>query len=227
MVDPLPQVLQRRSQEAGRVSTPLPVTSTQSPVSSLEINGLKSVRVLLLRLQRSVVAYWVLVTKYRVLTFMDRIVFESVRKIFRHRPSLFNWMGRERRGETVALKDVSFAAGRAEVLALLGPNGSGKTTALKLISTMLLPEAGSVRVGGFDGRRDAGEVRRQVGIAVAAERSFYPRLSARENLYFFATLDEVSRRERAPRIQEVLHDTGLEGQADTLVMKFSSGMYQR
>ncbi|MFY9843369.1 MAG: ABC transporter ATP-binding protein [Terriglobales bacterium] len=158
---------------------------------------------------------------------MDRIVFESVRKIFRHRPALFNWMGRERCGETIALKDVSFAAGRAEVLALLGPNGSGKTTALKLISTMLLPDAGSVRVGGFDGRRDAGEVRRQVGIAVAAERSFFPRLSARENLDFFATLDDVSRRERAPRIQQVLHDTGLEEQADTLVMKFSSGMYQR
>jgi ABC-2 type transport system ATP-binding protein len=158
---------------------------------------------------------------------MERVVFESVRKIFRHRPALFNWLGRERGGETVALKDVSFSAAGAEVLVLLGPNGSGKTTALKLISTMLLPDAGSVRVGGFDARRDAGEVRRQVGIAVAAERSFFPRLSARENLEFFASLDEVPRRERAPRIQEVLRDTGLEEQADTLVMKFSSGMYQR
>lgn len=158
---------------------------------------------------------------------MDRIVFESVRKIFRHRPALFNWLGRERGGETIALKDVSFSAARAEVLVLLGPNGSGKTTALKLISTMLLPDAGSVRVGGFDVWRNAGEVRRQVGIAVAAERSFFPRLSARENLDFFAALDEVSRRERAQRINEVLRDTGLEEQADTLVMKFSSGMYQR
>lgn len=158
---------------------------------------------------------------------MERVVFESVRKIFRHRPALFNWLGRERGGETVALKDVSFSASDAEVLVLLGPNGSGKTTALKLLSTMLLPDAGSVRVGGFDARRDAGEVRRQVGIAVAAERSFFPRLSARENLDFFASLDEVPRRERARRIEEVLRDTGLEEQADTLVMKFSSGMYQR
>ena len=158
---------------------------------------------------------------------MDRVVFESVRKVFRHRPALFNWLGRERGGETIALKDVSFAAAGAEVLALLGPNGSGKTTALKLISTMLLPDAGSVRVGGLDARRDAGAVRRQVGIAVAAERSFFPRLSARENLEFFAALDEVSRSERAQRIKEVLRDTGLEEHADTLVMKFSSGMYQR
>ncbi|MGD0824609.1 MAG: ABC transporter ATP-binding protein [Terriglobales bacterium] len=158
---------------------------------------------------------------------MDRIVFESVRKIFRHRPALFNWLGRERHGETIALKDVSFSAAAAEVVALLGPNGSGKTTALKLISTMLLPDAGAVRVGGFEARRDAGKVRRQVGIAVAAERSFFPRLSARENLEFFATLDEVSRGERAQRVEEVLRDTGLEEQADILVMKFSSGMYQR
>ncbi|HMD16899.1 MAG TPA: ABC transporter ATP-binding protein [Terriglobales bacterium] len=158
---------------------------------------------------------------------MDQVVFQSVRKIFRHRPALFNWLGSERGGETVALKDVSFSAARAEVLVLLGPNGSGKTTALKLISTMLLPDAGSVQVGGFDARRDAGEVRRQVGIAVAAERSFFPRLSARENLDFFAALDEVTRSERQQRIKEVLSDTGLEEQADTLVMKFSSGMYQR
>jgi ABC-2 type transport system ATP-binding protein len=158
---------------------------------------------------------------------MDQIVFESVSKMFRHRPALFNWLGRERGGETLALKDVSFSAARAEVLALLGPNGSGKTTALKLISTMLLPDAGSVRVGGFDARRNAGEVRRRVGIAVATERSFFPRLSARENLGFFAALDEVPRSGRAQRIQQVLRDTGLEEQAETLVMKFSSGMYQR
>ena len=158
---------------------------------------------------------------------MDRVVFESVRKVFRHRPALFNWLGRERGGETVALRDLSFSAAAGEVLVLLGPNGSGKTTALKLISTMLLPDSGSVRVTGFDTRRGAGQVRRQVGIAVASERSFFPRLSARENLEFFAALDEVPRRERAERIDQVLDDTGLAEQADMLVMKFSSGMYQR
>jgi len=158
---------------------------------------------------------------------MNQVVFESVVKIFRHRPALFNLLGSERGGETLALKDVSFSVDRAEVLVLLGPNGSGKTTTLKLISTLLLPDAGAVRVGGFDSRGSGGEVRRQVGIAVAAERSFFPRLSARENLDFFAALDEVSRSQRMSRINQVLHDTGLEEQSDTLVMKFSSGMYQR
>jgi len=158
---------------------------------------------------------------------MNKVVFESVGKVFRHRPALFNWIGHERTGKTVALNNVSFSASSAEIIALLGPNGSGKTTTLKLISTVLLPDAGSVRVGGFDSLRDSGKVRRQVGVAVAAERSFFPRLSARENLGFFAALDEVPRRERFHRIQEVLCDTGLDEQADTLVTKFSSGMYQR
>jgi ABC-2 type transport system ATP-binding protein len=157
---------------------------------------------------------------------MDQIVFQSVHKIFRHRPALYNWFGRERSGETIALKEATFKAGPG-VLVLLGPNGSGKTTALKLISTMLLPDGGTVMVGGFDTQRDSGEVRRRVGIAVATERSFFPRLSARENLDFFAALDEVPRPARPQRIKDVLHDTGLDDQADTLVMKFSSGMYQR
>ena len=158
---------------------------------------------------------------------MAEVVFENVRKVFRHRPALFNWVGRERSGETVALNDISFTAHAGTVVALLGPNGSGKTTTLKLLSTMLLPDGGAVRVAGFDSTRNSDEVRRKVGIAVAAERSFFPRLSARENLDFFATLDDVPRRERRQRIAEVLRETELEEQADTLVVKFSSGMYQR
>jgi ABC-type multidrug transport system ATPase subunit len=158
---------------------------------------------------------------------MDQVVFESVRKIFLHRPALFNWLGREREGETVALNNISFSVAPSEILVLLGPNGSGKTTLLKLVSTMLLADAGLIRVSGFDVERNSGEARRRVGIAVATERSFFPRLSARENLDFFASLDEVPRSERPERISEVLRDTGLEDQADTLVMKFSSGMYQR
>jgi len=158
---------------------------------------------------------------------MDRVVFESVRKVFRHRPALFNWLGNERTGETVALRAISFSAKPGEVLVLLGANGSGKTTALKLISTMLLPDAGSIRVQGCDTQRAGGCVRKQVGIAVATERSFFPRLSARENLEFFCALDEVPRRERGSRIEAVLSDTGLSEQSNTLVMKFSSGMYQR
>jgi ABC-2 type transport system ATP-binding protein len=158
---------------------------------------------------------------------MDSIVLESVSKVFRHRPALFNWMGRERSGETRALQDLSLTVQQGKVLVLLGPNGSGKTTTLKLVSTMLLPDAGRVLVEGADTCKQPEQVRRRVGFAVAGERSFFPRLSARENLDFFAALEEVPRKSRRQRINAMLERTGLQDAADTLVMKFSSGMYQR
>ena len=122
---------------------------------------------------------------------MDAIVLESVSKAFRHRPALFNWFGQERCGRTQALDRVTFSVSKGSTLVLLGPNGSGKTTTLKLISTMLLPDSGNVRVAGLDTLRDGKHVRRQVGFAVANERSFFPRLTGRENLDFFAALNEV------------------------------------
>src|SRR5438128_4967368 len=158
---------------------------------------------------------------------MHSVVLESVTKRFRHRPALFNWMGRERSGETCALENLYLSVPAGKVLVLLGPNGSGKTTTLKLISTMLLPDAGRVLVEGANTLKETDSVRRHVGFAVSTERSFFPRLSARENLDFFATLDDVPRSERTEKVDEVLALTGLTESADTLVMKFSSGMYQR
>jgi ABC-2 type transport system ATP-binding protein len=158
---------------------------------------------------------------------MDTIVLESVSKKFRHRPALFNWFGQERGGETQALDRISFSVAKGSALVLLGPNGSGKSTTLKLISTMLLPDSGTVLVGGSDTKRDASAVRRQIGFAVANERSFFPRLSAWENLDFFAALDDVPRRHRRDKVGVMLDRVGLVEAANTLVMKFSSGMYQR
>lgn len=121
---------------------------------------------------------------------MSAIILESVSKTFRHRPALFNWMGRERAGETRALQNVSFNVAAGGVLVLLGPNGSGKTTALKMVSTMLLPDTGRVLVEGADTLTESHRARKHVGFAVASERSFFPRLSARENLEFFAALEK-------------------------------------
>jgi ABC-type multidrug transport system ATPase subunit len=158
---------------------------------------------------------------------MDAIVFESVSKVFRHRPALFNWLGKERTEPTVALRDVSLRVPAGSVLALLGPNGSGKTTLLRLISTMLLPDLGRVTVHGADTGKDPQRVRTCVGFAVAGERSFFPRLTAWENLDFFASLDNVHPKSRPGRIEMILARTGLLDASDTLTMKFSAGMYQK
>ena len=158
---------------------------------------------------------------------MDSIVFECVSKGFRHRPALFNRFGNERSGQTMALNSVSLRVSPARVLALLGPNGSGKTTLLKLISTMLLPDSGRVLVEGFDTRLDPQCVRPRVGFAVATERSFFPRLTALENLEFFAALENLPRAGRKAWLEYVLALVGLFESRDTLTMKLSSGMYQR
>jgi ABC-2 type transport system ATP-binding protein len=113
------------------------------------------------------------------------------------------------------------------VVVVLGPNGSGKTTLLKIISTMLLPDRGRVIIAGADASIHAGRVRCHVGFAVASERSFFARLTGRENLEFFAALEEVPRAQRSERVASVLRVTGLDEAADRLAMKFSSGMYQK
>jgi ABC-2 type transport system ATP-binding protein len=155
---------------------------------------------------------------------MNRVVIESVHKIFR--PAGFFGFGTGG-AETHALNGISLNAPAGEVLALLGPNGSGKSTTLKLISTMLLPDGGRVLVGGADTRLQSQSVRRQVGFALASERSFFPRLTARENLDFFAALEDLPRRERGHRVDSVLHEVGLDDAGDKQAMKLSSGMYQR
>ncbi len=155
---------------------------------------------------------------------MNSIAIESVHKIFR--PTGFFGFGSSRT-ETHALKGVSLRAAAGEVVALLGPNGSGKSTTLKLVSTMLLPDRGRVVVGGADTQLQGNAVRRQVGFAVASERSFFPRLTAHENLEFFAALENLPRRERAHRADSVLHEVGLDEASGKQAMKLSSGMYQR
>lgn len=155
---------------------------------------------------------------------MTRVVLDSVHKIFR--PTGF-FFARSARTETHALKGISLNVAAGEVLALLGPNGSGKSTTLKLISTMLLPDRGRVVVNGADTRCQAQIVRSQVGFVLASERSFFPRLTARENLEFFAALEDIPRRERPSRVESILNDMGLNDSAGKQVMKLSSGMYQR
>lgn len=156
---------------------------------------------------------------------MDAIVIERVSKAFCTRSALLPW--RRPRDRTLALSDFSLHIPGGQVQVLIGPNGSGKTTLLKLIATMLLPDSGRVLITGMDTRREGAAVREKVGFAVASERSFYPRLTACENLDFFAALDNIPRSARKHCISQLLNTTGLADQSDQLVMTFSSGMYQR
>jgi ABC-2 type transport system ATP-binding protein len=157
-------------------------------------------------------------------TQMRGILFDCVHKIFQREGFFFTW---RKRVETHALKGISLEIFPGEVFALLGPNGSGKSTSLKLVSTLLLPDRGRVIVQGAETCADWHTVQRQVGFALAAERSFFPRLTVRENLDFFAALEDVAGCERPTRIRSILHDIGLADAANKQVLTLSSGMYQR
>ena len=126
-----------------------------------------------------------------------------------------------------ALVDVDLTADEGEIVGLLGLNGAGKTTMLKVVSTLLLPTAGAVRVAGFDVVSQTNDARRILSVVLGGERGFYNRLSALDNIHFFATLSGVPRRTVKAKSSEALEQVGLGGAASRPVETFSKGMKQR
>lgn len=126
-----------------------------------------------------------------------------------------------------ALRGVTLDVREGELFGFLGPNGAGKTTFVKVLATILLPTSGSVEVLGYDAVRDAGEVRRRIGIVFGGERGLYYTLSARDNLRFFATLYRLAPSLARRRVEELLDLVGLRERADDRVETYSRGMKQR
>jgi len=132
--------------------------------------------------------------------------------------------GRAERVE--ALRGVDLAVEQGEIVSLLGPNGAGKTTLLKILSCLVLPDRGRAVVGGHETTHE-NTVKRRLGLVHSDERSFYWRLSARENLRFFARLYDVPRSSTERRIEELLRRVELLDAADRPFSGYSSGMKQR
>lgn len=126
-----------------------------------------------------------------------------------------------------ALEGVDLEVEYGEIFGLLGPNGAGKTTLLKILCTLVLPTEGSAAVSGHDVVRAPGSVRRAVGYCLDTERSFYYRLTGRQNLAFFATLNNLESKQAAARITELAGMLGLSSAADRPFMTYSKGMQQK
>jgi len=129
--------------------------------------------------------------------------------------------------EVEAVRGISFAVERGELFGLLGPNGAGKTTTIKMLITLLLPTGGTARVLGHDVEREPREVRKRIGYVFGGDRGLYERLSALDNLRYFAELYGVSGRRQRERIGEVLELVGLTGREKERVEGYSRGMRQR
>lgn len=128
-------------------------------------------------------------------------------------------------GRTV-VDQVTLQVERGEFFGLLGPNGAGKTTLVKMLCTLVIPTGGSATILGFP--LSAGqEIRRRVGLTVTDERSFYWRLTGRQNLHFFASLHGLFGQEADSRIDALLKAVDLQEAADRRFSSYSSGMKQR
>jgi ABC-2 type transport system ATP-binding protein len=129
--------------------------------------------------------------------------------------------------EIVAVDDVSFEIQEGELFGLLGPNGAGKTTTTKMLTTLLIPTAGTASVAGFDVVAQADPVRRRIGFIFGGERGLYWRLSGIDNLRYFASLYNIDPDVTKKRIAYLLDMVGLNGRGDEKVQGYSRGMKQR
>jgi len=108
-----------------------------------------------------------------------------------------------RKTPVCALDHVSFSLPRGKIVGILGPNGAGKTTLLKIISTLILPDKGTVSVNGLMVGKDDENIKSLIGLATPEERSFYWRLTGLENLEFFAIMSGLSKQRARQRIAEL------------------------
>ena len=146
------------------------------------------------------------------------------RKVHTYRDLLrYPW----RRADHLAVDQVSLQVEPGELFGILGPNGAGKTTLIKMLCTALLPSSGSACVAGYDIVREARQVRAAIGLVSSEERSFYWRLTGRQNLEFFAALYHIPPSAARRRIDSLLQQVGLAEHADRPFRTYSSGMRQQ
>jgi ABC-2 type transport system ATP-binding protein len=126
-----------------------------------------------------------------------------------------------------ALRDISFDVPAGRVTALLGPNGAGKTTLINIICDLVRADAGSVHIDGLPVSGDHYDVHRLVGLTTTNERSFFWRLSGRQNLNFFAALYDLPRDVARKRMEELVERFGLEDHINRLFRFYSTGMKKR
>jgi len=128
---------------------------------------------------------------------------------------------------TTAIDDICLDIREGEILGLLGPNGAGKTTLIKILSTLILPTDGIAKIYGYDVVRDKSQIKKLIGLIHSDERSFFWRLTGRQNLEFFSSLFQLPTRLANGRIDELLALVELEEHADNMFHNYSTGMKQR
>jgi len=128
---------------------------------------------------------------------------------------------------TRAVDGASLSLARGELFGLLGPNGAGKTTLVRCVATLLIPDAGTIEVLGHDAFKDSRYCRQRIGLLTSGERTLYWKLSARDNLNFFAALYGLTGKARDKRVDYLLELMELKDVARDRLERYSSGMKQK
>jgi len=139
---------------------------------------------------------------------------------------LTKWYDDLRRGPCIALAGISFEARAGEVFGLLGPNGAGKTTALRILSTVLQPTAGTAIVNGFNVLTQPAQVRRQIGF-VSCNTAVYDRMTAWEMVEYFGRLHGMPEELLRQRMEQLFERLQMNEIRDVLGAKMSTGMKQK
>jgi len=126
----------------------------------------------------------------------------------------------------IAVDDISFDVKKGEIFAFLGPNGAGKSTTIKMLTTLLVPTAGEIKLNGFDPAKNPDAVRHSFGI-VFQDPSLDDELTARENMEFHGVLYGLPKKLRRERIEQLMKFVELWDRQNDLVKKFSGGMKRR
>ncbi|MGW1615796.1 ABC transporter ATP-binding protein [Streptomyces sp. NPDC002285] len=154
---------------------------------------------------------------------MTAIKVDRVFRVYESRTGVF----RRQKQWHEALQGISLNVDQGETYGLLGPNGAGKTTLMKILITLLLPTSGTASIFGHDVVEDVQYVRRTVGYVFGGDRGLYDRLSAFDNLRYFAELYAVPPRQQRQRINRLLEEVHLSEYKNERVQGFSRGMRQR
>jgi ABC-2 type transport system ATP-binding protein len=132
----------------------------------------------------------------------------------------------KRFGTVTAVDDVSLTVREGETFGFLGPNGAGKTTTIRLLTGVLTPDAGTVRINGIDIHRHPLDAKMQMGV-IPESSTVYGDLSAEQNLHLSGKMYGMPRARRDERVDEILSQMGLNEKRRNLVRTFSKGMKQR
>ncbi|MGA8554322.1 MAG: ABC transporter ATP-binding protein [Candidatus Acidiferrales bacterium] len=156
------------------------------------------------------------------------ICVESLEKYFP--PAFSGWRAMLQpvaRPTECALAGISFSVQPGEAVAIVGPNGAGKSTLLRVLATLIIPTSGRASIGGSDVEHDASSARRQFGYHTGGDEGFYTRLSGRENLTFFAAMNNLSGAAARDRIALIAERMGLRDELDRQVRTLSTGTTHR